>query len=258
MISDPVDKRNLATTVLKAIDILNLLSIRNMTAMEIGNALGLNKSTVHRLMYTLEYMGYIEKSADLRTYRMGIRLVQLCSLRINDIELLTEAKPFLIELVRVINQTVHLAVMNNNCAMFIDKIDTINSIRIYSAIGRSIPLHCSAVGKSLLFDKSDDEVREILEKVGMERFTSDTLTSPDALIEQLRVARQCGFTVDNFEHEENVCCIAAPVFDYRRSVIAAISTASLKSAPLNREHLINCLKNTAAKISASLGYSAEG
>lgn len=254
MASEHIDSRYLATTVLKTIDILNMLGDRNMTASEICTALDLNKSTVHRLLYTLEYAGYIEKSPDMHRYRLGIKLVQLCSLRINDIELITEAKPFLASLVQDINQTVHLAVMNNNRAMFVDKINTVNTIRMYSAIGRSIPLHCSAIGKALLLDKTDDEILDILKAAGMEKFTSDTLTSPSALLEQLHIARQNGFTVDNFEHEEHVCCIAAPVYDYRQRIIAAISTAAQKNALIDRQHLIVSLKSTAAQISQNLGY----
>ena len=89
----------------------------------------------------------------------------------------------------------------------------------------------------------------------MERFTPDTLTSPNALLEQLHVARQSGFTVDNFEHEEHVCCIAAPIYDYRRRIIAAISTAASKNAQLDRQYLIQAMKRTAQQISASLGYA---
>ena len=252
-----VDKRYLATTVLKTIDILNLLAVRPMTPTEICKALNLNKSTVHRLLYTLEYSGYIEKSQDMRNYRLGIKLVQLCSLRINDIELVTEAKPFLVKLVAEINQTVHLAVMSENRAMFIDKINTVNTIRMYSEIGKSIPLHCSAIGKSLLLDKSDEEILEIIQKTGMQRFTSDTLTEPDELLEQLRIARRKGFTIDNFEHEENVCCIAVPIYDYRHQIIAAISTAALKNTSLDREHMITALKSTAQQISSCLGCKCE-
>lgn len=251
---DQADKRYLATTVLKTIDVLNLLGQRNMTATEICSALNLNKSTVHRLLYTLEYAGFIEKTTDMHSYRLGIKLVQLCSVRINDIELMTEAKPFLAALAKDINQTVHLAILSNNRAMYIDKIDTVSSIRMYSAIGRSIPLHCSAIGKALLLDKSDAEILDILNEVGMEKYTTDTLTSPDALLGQLHVARKNGFTVDNFEHEEKVCCIAAPIYDYRRCIIAAISTAALKNAQFDRQQLITSLKDTAWQISYSLGY----
>lgn len=250
---ESVDKRYLASTVLKTIDILNLLGQRNMTAAEICHELDMNKSTVHRFLYTLEYAGFIEKNPDMHSYRLGIKLVQLCSVRINDIELITEAKPFLVSLVQKINQHVHLAVMNDNKAMFIDKINVVSSIRMYSAIGRSIPLHCSAIGKSLLLDKSDAEVLAILDQTGMQKFTSDTLTSPLALLEQLHTAHESGFTVDNFEHEENVCCIAVPVYDYRGRIIAAISTAATRQTHFDRQYLIDSLKETARQISCNLG-----
>ena len=249
------ESKGYATTVLKAIDIINLVGAHPMTFTEICAATHSNKSTIHRLLSTLEYAGYIEKCADLRCYRIGIKLVQLCSLRINDMELMTEAKPYLLDLAKDINQAVHLAVMKEDQAMFIDKIDTTNTIRMYSAIGRSIPLHCSAIGKSLLLDRGDTEIMAILERTPMQRFTSDTLTDPSAVLEQIHNARNTGFTIDNFEHEENVCCIAAPIYDYRQKIIAAISTASRENVFLKREQLILSLKATARKISNCLGYS---
>ena len=251
---EQANEKYLTTTVLKAFDILTLLGSREMTANDLCTAANMNKSTAHRLLYTMEYAGYIERNPITRADRPGMTLVQLCSTRLNDVELLTEAKPFLLALVKDINQVVHLAVMKDNRAMFIDKIDTVNTIRMYSAIGRSIPLHCSAVGKALLLDKSDNEVRELLARAGMETFTDSTLTTPEAVLQQLETARQCGYTVDNFEHEAHVCCIATPIYDYRGQIIAAVSTAALKSERTDRHHLITSLKNTTRQISKVLGY----
>lgn len=156
----------LSSTVLKAVDILNLIAYAGSTPSEISATLKLNKTTVHRLLCTLEYAGFIEQIPNTHEYRIGIKLVGICSTRVNDIEIITEAKPYLTELVRQINQPVHLGIYNAGKAVYVDKIDVINTIRIYSAIGKAIPVHCSALGKALLLDRSDEEILQILHAMG--------------------------------------------------------------------------------------------
>ena len=251
---DKSQNQYLSTTVLKSVEILNMLGTRNMSAAEIGSALCINKSTVHRLLATLEYARYIERVGDTRAYRIGIKLVELCSVRLNDIEIKTEAKPFLRELVDGIRQPVHLGIYSMGNAVYIDKIDVASSMRLYSAIGKTIPVHCSAISKALIMNQSDEEIRAILDKYGMPGFTPFTLSTPDALLAQIHEARAKGYTLDNGEHEENVLCLAVPVYDYRNDIIAAISTAAFKQNVVNQADLIRMLKETAKKISSRLGY----
>ena len=251
------ESQYLSTTVLKAIDILNLIAREVSTASEISAALKLNKTTVHRLLYTLEYAGFIEQLPNTHEYRIGIKLVGICSGRVNDIEIITEAKPFLKELVRQINQPVHLGVYNAGKAVYVDKIDVINTIRMYSAIGKSIPVHCSALGKALLLDRSDEEVLQILQQYGMPSFTDATITDPELLLAQIRQARTNGYTEDIGEHERNVCCIAAPIYDYRNSIIAAISTAASSEAKVSNVSTAPLLIKTAEMISARLGKTSK-
>ena len=126
-------------------------------------------------------------------------------------------------------------------------------MRMYSAIGRAIPIHCSAIGKSLLLNMDDKEILELLEKFGMKSFTPFTITSPEALIAQIHEARLKGYTVDNGEHENRVCCLAVPIYDYRGDIIAAISTAAHRIIPVDQDELIRLLKQTSKQISERLG-----
>lgn len=243
----------LSSTVLKAVDILNLIAYAGSTPSEISATLKLNKTTVHRLLCTLEYAGFIEQIPNTHEYRIGIKLVGICSTRVNDIEIITEAKPYLTELVRQINQPVHLGIYNAGKAVYVDKIDVINTIRIYSAIGKAIPVHCSALGKALLLDRSDEEILQILQRYGMPAFTDETITDPQTLLAQIREARMRGYTEDNGEHEKAVYCIAAPIYDYRNVITAAISTAALRDAKERNAYIAPLLMKTAENISIRLG-----
>lgn len=249
-----VNEKYMTETVIKAVDILNLIARKSTTATEICQELNLNKSTAHRLLYTLEYANMIEKDAENRSYRVGIKLVELCSLRLNDVELKTEAKPYLQNLARQINQAVHLAIYEAGKAVFIDKFDVANSIRMYSGIGKTIPIHCSAIGKALIMMHSDNEIADIIREYGMEVYTPFTLRTPEALLAQIHEARINGYTIDNCEHEDTICCLAVPIFDYRNNIIASISTAAHKPLNIDQTRLIALLKQTSKDISGAIGY----
>lgn len=249
-----VEEQYLSTTVLKAVNVLNLIAQKPILASEISTALSINKTTVHRLLTTLEYVGFIEQNPDSHQYRIGIKLVGICSSRVNDIEIITEAKPYLLELVQQINQPVHLGVYNAGKAVFVDKIDIINTMRIYSAIGKSIPIHCSAIGKALLMDWTDDQILSALNRFGMKSFTARTITDPKEIVKQIHRARECGYTEDRGEHEDNVYCFAAPIYDYRNKIVAAISTASGCETGENPSRIVPFLIEAANRISMALGY----
>lgn len=249
-----IEGQYLSTTVLKAVSILNIIAQKPMLASEISVALNINKTTVHRLLTTLEHVGFIEQSSESHQYRIGIKLVGICSSRVNDIEIITEAKPHLLALVQQINQPVHLGVYNAGMAIFVDKIDIINTMRIYSAIGRSIPIHCSAIGKALLMDWTDADILSALERFGMKSYTSKTITDPEEIVRQIHVARECGYTEDKGEHEDKVFCFAAPVYDYRNKIVAAISTAAGCEAGDDPNRIVPFLIQAANHISVALGY----
>lgn len=245
-------------TVERAFHILEILSeeANGLTATEIEKKLQLNKSTVHRLLMTLLSKGFIEKRENTNAYIIGLKMVELSSIRLNNIELKTEAVPYLRELSYKLNQPVQLATYRDGDAVFIEKIEPINSIRVYSQIGKRIPAYCCSVGKAMLVQWSDDTIREMLQDTSWIAYTPSTLQNIDSLIKEVNEARQTGFAIDNEEHEEGIFCIAAPIYDYRGDIIAAISTAGTNKeflvdhdAPIIRE-----VKDTAAHISARMGY----
>lgn len=251
------ENQYLVGTVQKAINILDLLANQELPAARIAAELKLNKSTIHRLLYTLENAGYIEKEPGSANYRIGLKIVELSTARLNDIEIKTEAKPYLLALVEQIRQPVHLGIYSDGNAVFIDKIDIASTMRIYSAIGKTIPIYCSAIGKALILDRSDEEILEILKRIGMKTFTPSTITDPAELIQQIHEARKTGFTVDMGEHEADVYCLAVPIFDYRGEIIAAISTAMYQTDQAHQAQLVELLKSTSNNISRRLGWNPQ-
>nr|WP_302598987.1 IclR family transcriptional regulator [uncultured Cellulosilyticum sp.] len=252
----------MAKAILQTVDrALQLLEIvaehpEGVVAKELEERLELNKVTVHRLLATLENRGFIERTGN--GYTVGIKVVELSSMKLNNVELKTEATPYLRKLVSKLGVPVQMAILEGEEAVFIDKVESLSSLRMYSQIGKRIPLYSSGVGKALLLQESDDEILRMFSNVEFIQFTSKTLTSPEAVLEEIKKARLTGYAVDNEEHEEGIYCVAAPVYDYRGQIIAAISAGGRESLLMSdpEQKGIEAVKETALEISRRLGYRA--
>lgn len=243
-------------TVDRALQLLENLAEHptGMQPKEIEEVLELNKVTVHRLLATLENRGFIERMGN--AYVIGLKLVELSSMKLSNVELKTEASPYLRELVTRLGLPVQMAILEGTEAVFIDKIESRNSFRMYSQIGKRIPLYASGVGKVLLLQASDEEIRKKLEGVEFTAFTPKTLTSLEEVLKAIRVARKKGYAIDDEEHEEGIFCVAAPIYDYRDKIIAAISVGGIEEQFVKETNSqqIELIKETAKKISRRLGY----
>lgn len=242
----------------RALMLLELLAQypEGLLSREIEERMQLNSLTVHRLISTLEGRKFIERTAD-RRYTIGIKLVEISSLKLNSLELKTEARPYLNRLAQQTMQPVQMAIMSGDKAMFIEKIEPMNSIRMYSQIGKTIPLHCSAVGKVLLFDMPEKEALKRLKNGDFDKFTENTLESPQDVLDDIEKYRPYGFALDNAEHERDIYCIAAPIRDYTGRIIAAVSTAGKHCGFVNDpdDPFARATIATAGEISRCMGYS---
>jgi IclR family KDG regulon transcriptional repressor len=245
----------------RAFDILEALAVEKdgLGVTEIGNRVGLHKSTVYRLLTAMAEKGYIEKNEETGMYRLGFKFVELCSLYLNNVELKTEAQPYLRRLVALSTQPVHLATLVDGEVVYIDKVEGYNSIRMYSAIGRRVPVHCSAVGKALLSGKNEIEIRQMLDNKELNAFTPNTIIDLEKLLQEIKEVKFKGWAEDDEEHELGIRCIAAPIYDYRKQVIAAVSTSGNKNI-ISREktqEIVHYVTSAARDISRRMGYTGD-
>ena len=245
-------------TVDRALAVLELLADHpeGLRPADVAAAMGLNKVTTHRLLATLLNRHFVERQEENGRYSIGLRLIEISSLRLNNLELKTEAQPWLRRLVTQAGQPVHLAIYDQGEIVYIEKMETVHSIRMYSQIGKRSPVYCTALGKVLLAALPDEEIRAVLQGLTLRAFTPTTLTSPEQILAEIGQVRSQGFALDRQEHEPGVFCVAAPIRDYRGQVIAAVSTAGSRQDYLdNPDHeMIRWLRETAAAISHRLGY----
>ena len=245
-------------SVERTFDILEVLSREKdgLGLTDIGKKVGLHKSTVFRLLSSLAGKGYIEKNPKTVNYRLSVKFVELCSTFLNNLELKTEALPFLKKLASLTTQAVYFAILDGWEAIYIEKVETFESIRKYNIIGKRAPSYCTALGKSLLTGLNEDEIRERFQGVKLTAITSNTITGLERLIQEVDLVRERGWSEDNEEYEEGLRCIASPIFDYRNCVIAAVSTSGPKNiiAEERTGEIAQYVVEAARDISKRMGY----
>lgn len=222
---------------------------------EIVQKTDMSKTTVHRLLSTLCSRKYVEKLNN-GTYGIGYKLMELVSLHINQIDILTEARPFLNDLMISLGLTTHLGMIDGHDVVYLEKTDMMKNSRTYTQVGYRSPACCSSMGKCLLACLSGDELEEALYGYKFVRYTPNTITDAAEFKRYLKVVRKQGWAMDNEEYSPGHCCVGAPVFDYHGNAVAAISASGSASQLSGEklEHVIREVKKTAADLSRKLGY----
>lgn len=245
---------NNVQTVEKALKILILISQKSLTLTEICKKTNYNKSTVHRLLSTLHEYQFVEKNQDTGKYSIGLKVVELSSMKLNRLELKTEAAYYLRQLAKYVGQAVHLGIYSDKEVVYIEKIEPINTLRMYSEIGKRTALYSSSLGKALLAGFSNQKIMEILEEVDMVPHMPNTITSIEQLIQEIEVVKETGYAIDNEENEQGIFCLGAPIYDYKGKVIAALSTSGRYAEFVKDEAIIQKVIETASDISTAMGY----
>lgn len=210
----------------RAFDILEALSAASipMTLSEIANATGLSKSTAHRILGALCERSYAYKN-NAGAYTIGYKLVEIASTHIDNLELITEAAPFLSKITRELDLTAHLGILDGADVVYIEKLDEHPNSQQYTQIGHRSPGFCSSIGKCLMAGMSSEELDDVLDKCDFKRYTRNTITDRREYTSHLRQVRRQGWAMDDEEYEEGHRCIGAAVYDYRGQPIAAISAS---------------------------------
>ena len=198
---------------------------------EISQRVMLNKTTVHRVLNSLIYMGYAKQDGVTGKYDLGFKICDVAGYVLNKLDVVGSIRPFLKELLRVSEETVHLVQLESTYAVYIDKIESqTNSIRLVSRTGKSLPLYCSGVGKAMLAQMQDTDIERFWKQEEIRPVTPHTITDFDAFMEEIEIVRKKGYALDNEENEMGVRCIAIAVEGVNDALKYGISI----SAPIQR------------------------
>lgn len=240
-------------TLARGVDVLTVIARGKRNLPELARAVGLSKSTTHRLAGTLVEQRLLNYEPRVG-YSLGPRLMELGFLASRQMSLPRVSHDFLYSLASVTGDTVHLGILDGDRVLYLDKVAGSRRIEVSSRIGERQPLRSTGLGKALLLDRDDKDLVTLYEKEARD-FPGYTLS----VAEWLRRMKQyafVGYALDLSENEDNIRCVAAPVRDASTKIIGAISVTSAAQYMDDERMaaLTGSVKNVADAISREFGW----
>ena len=228
-----------------------------MGVTEIGRTLGMNKSTVHRILATLEQRGMVQQDAENGRYWLGLKLYSLGMAVSENMPLKAVASPYIRALSQQFNEVVHLGVLDRAASvdprfLIVDKIQIQQFLNITPSIGFGAPCHCSGLGKCLLAFTPSEYVATFT-GAALSRYTEKTIIDWPSLLAELAFIRRQGYAIDNEELEVGLSCIAAPILANNGLLIGGVSLSGpTYRIQASQVEMIAAVQETAQKISQQI------
>ncbi len=206
-------EKGIISAVVKASDLLDCFTAEEpiLTLAQISSRIGLPKSSVLNLLRTLEHCGLVDKNEETKTYCLGYKTLTFRYAKLQAMPIVQHALPFMEDIQQSTGKIVYFIANFNGQALYLDAVYPGRRMTKYSVCGRVLPLHCTSAGKAILAYLPQEEVDAILDRWGMEPRTPQTITSREAMYEELRRIREQGYAVDNEEETPGVRCIGVPI-----------------------------------------------
>lgn len=245
-------------SLIKSISILEFISNypNGVQLHEIVRQTGLNKTTAHRILSTLESMGYVAQYPSTRAYRLTLKMLHVGHGALNS-ELISVARASLVSLMDDVNETINLLSREGDKIVFRDKLEPqFSSFRTHTYVGMYGEMYCTAAGKVFLaFSTLQDQESYWLRNTCIIRqLTPTTITNKTYFLEEMQRVREQGFAVDNEENERGISCTAVPVFDKSGvpAYVVSISTLTPRLNIIGPENLAAQIKSATEKIELAL------
>lgn len=239
-------------------DILTLFTTTNepLSVSEISQQLKAPKSSTYEILETMVYKGFLQFDNDMKKYKPGIKLFEVGTSYLNNTDLTKDTRPYLESLVKATNETAFLAVPDKTEIVYLDKVESLSSIRTTASLGTRLPMYLTGLGKAILAAYTDGKILELAKEIQFNPVNENTIKDIDSLMDDIEQTRKRGYAVDNQEREKGVYCIAVPIYDYTNQPIAAISVAGLvtRMKEKNEKQFSRYLIDTALELSRRFGY----
>ncbi len=250
--------RKTLTSVEHALDILDVFAsdFSSLSLNEICEATGIHKSSVYRLVKVLLKRGYLDKDVTTGKYRLGLRLINLASSRINDFDLISEARPLMMRLHSETLMATQLCILKGTDVIYLDEVSGTSSKWNNMGMGYRGEAFCSSLGKCLLAALSGEELKMLFHGYRFTKYTENTIDSFEKLKNELKTVRKNGYALNHGEYNSLLSSVACPIYDYSGAVIAAISLggASYLFIPETIERILPHLRRYAMQLSKCFGY----
>ena len=245
-----------AQTLLRGLDVMDALADGSLGLAELSVRLGLSRSTTHRLASTLvdrRYLSFRQREG----YSLGPKLLELGDCAGQQLHLPRIARPYLEDLARFTEDTVHLGILDGDMALYLDKVEGRRRVSVGSRIGERHPITSTGLGKALVLDFPEERWRGLFPGKPDGSVDSHRLA---VWLERMRGYVRGGYAFDLEENEDQIRCVAAPIRDVRGQIVAAISVASAAQYmdDARMQSLVPKVQAATEEISRELGWHGQG
>jgi IclR family pca regulon transcriptional regulator len=247
-------------SLVRGLDVLSLFTSEDpaLSLTEIVHRLNLTKSSVFRVLATLETGGYLERDATTRRYRPSLKVLQLGFTAINKLEVRQIARPYLERLAQELDETVSLSMLRGTDVIYVDRIRNRAIFGVLLDIGSRQPAHCTTMGKVLLANLSQEDLERFLHRAELKPYTPRTIVTRTALLAEREGVRKNGYAICDQELAMGLRAAGAPIHDNTGKTVAAINVSgAITTINLERlrHEIVPAVLTTAADISLALGFS---
>lgn len=240
----------------RVLKIFNLLAENPMglTCKEISKKLGYAASSTFELLKTLEENRYLLIKEN-KKYFLGTILIRLGNVVSENLDFKKIIKPHLLEIMDTFLETTFLGMLTENNIIYIDKVQSSQTISTNANVGSIKPAYCTGLGKIILACMEEDELNKLLNTIKFEKYTKNTIINEEKLRKELKKYKKEGYAIDNEEIEEGLWCLAVPIYDSSSKVKMAISISGPKERMLSKKEKIKeVMLRKSKEISKLLGY----
>ncbi len=225
------------------------------TLTEIALRADMPASTVHRVLATLERHGMVSFEEASQTWKIGVETFRIGSAFIRRAKYIDAGREVMRRLRDDSGETANMAIAEQGDVVFVSQVECHEPIRAFFRPGTRGRMHASGIGKALLAEFPRREVEMIVEKKGLPSFTANTITSPQALFEDLERIKRRGWSVDDEERTIGMRCLAAPIFNEYREAIAGISISApaVRVPDARLDELGPMVRRAANEVTAMIG-----
>ncbi len=250
-------KVKLIQSIAKAHDILSFFvhDKRTIGISEFAKKLSLPKTTIHSIVKTLCYLGYLEKDVTTGKYMLGPYVFQLGMKYATNLDIVSIGRVWAERLCFQYRQPVNIGMLVGGKVVVVLRVEPENRFMTYPQTGSVIPMHTSCIGKLLCAYTDNYRLHELLESYEFKALTKNSISSKENFINELKMVRSMGISFDNQESIAGLAGIGGPIFNYTGQIIAAFAiTGDADFIEKHRDDIITTVKDTSLQLSLQLGY----
>lgn len=244
----------------KAIDLLELLAEKPLGLLELAERLNRPKSSLYRIITTLEDRGYITRDEENEKYCIGLKALELTKKLLENNTLNNLSRFEMQRLVEQTGESVNLGVLSGDEILYVAVLEGTHQLKFTETVGSKAPLHATAIGKAIAAHLSEEKLSRLLEKKEFIKFTPNTIDSEGTFRKELKIVRETGYALDDEEIATGARCIAAPIFNMFGRVEAALSISGAihRLSDEKLDELSQLVISATQNISLKLGFNNQG